>query len=88
MARFPCGRESSYAAGNGTALTRRSPGDTTVRMSRKRVPKLPHERDESPERGRKPEQPVIERAAGDLEQGRKDTDRAPETNRLARKLSP
>jgi len=68
---------------------RPSNGDTTARMSRRLVPKLPHERDESPESpatGEKPPRPVIAQAAEDLKQGRKDTDRAPETNRLARML--
>ncbi len=65
---------------------RNSDGDTTVRISQKLVPKLPHERDESPATGKKPPQPVIAQAAEDLKQGREDTDRAPETNRLARKL--
>lgn len=71
---------------------RRSSGDTTVRMARSLVPKLPHERDESaesarsPATGERPPQPVIAQAAEDLKQGRMDTDRAPETNRMARKL--
>lgn len=65
---------------------RHSDGDTTVRMARDLVPKLPHERDESPATGDKPPQAVIVQAAEDLKQGRKDTDRAPETNRMARNL--
>ena len=69
---------------------RHSDGDTTVRIAQVLVPKLPHERDETPESpatGTKPPQPVIAKAADDLKQGREDTDRAPETNRLARKLN-
>lgn len=66
---------------------RHADGDTTVRISQDLVPKLPHERDESPATGAKPPRPVIAQAAEDLKQGRKDTDRAPETNRLARKLN-
>lgn len=66
---------------------RHADGDTTVRISQELVPKLPHERDESPATGRKPPQPIIAKAADDLKQGRKDTDRGPETNRLARRLS-
>ena len=65
---------------------RHSNDGTTVRLSRNPVAKLPHERDESPATGGDPPQPVIVKAAEDLEQGRKDTDRAPETNRLAREL--
>jgi hypothetical protein len=65
---------------------RHSDGDTTVRISRSLVPKLPHERDESPATGEKPPQPLIAQAAEDLKQGRRDTDRASETNRLARTL--
>ena len=73
--------------GPRTGSQRRSDGDTTVRNSQDLVPKLPHERDESPATGAKPPRPVIAQAAEDLKQGRKDTDRAPETNRLARKLN-
>jgi len=66
---------------------RRSDGNTTVRISQALVPKLPHERDESPAAGKKASEPVIEKAADDLKQGHKDTDRGPETNRIARKLT-
>jgi hypothetical protein len=65
---------------------RRSGGDTTVRIARTRVPKLPHERDESAGRGRKPPEKRIAKAAADLASGRQDTDRGPQTARLARKL--
>jgi hypothetical protein len=61
--------------------------DTTVRISQKLVPKLPHERDESAATGKEPPTPVIEQAADDLKQGRQDTGRMPETNRLARRLA-
>lgn len=61
--------------------------DTTVRISQKLVPKLPHERDESAATGKEPPAPVIEQAADDLKQGRQDTGRMPETNRLARRLA-
>jgi hypothetical protein len=64
-----------------------SHGDTTVRMSQKPVPKLPHERDESPATGEKPPQAAIAQAAEDLKRGSRDTDRSPETNRLARRLA-
>lgn len=70
-----------------TGALRRSEGDTTVSMSQVVVPKLPHERDESPATGKKPPQPVIVQAAGDLKRGSQDTDRSPETNRLARRLN-
>lgn len=70
-----------------TGSLRRSDGDTTVSMSQVVVPKLPHERDESPATGKKPPEPVIARAAEDLKRGRQDTDRGPETNRLARRLT-
>jgi len=66
---------------------RRSKGDTTVRVAQVVVPKLPHERDESPASGKKPPAPVIAQAADDLKRGKQDTDRAPQTNRLARKLN-
>lgn len=66
---------------------RRSDGDATVRIAQQLVPKLPHERDESaPPENESPE-PVMEQAADDLKQGRQDTGRSPETNRLARRLA-
>lgn len=61
--------------------------DTTVRISQKLVPKLPHERDESAPTEAGPPEPVMEQAADDLKQGRQDTGRMPETNRLARRLA-
>ena len=66
---------------------RRSDGDTTVRIARTVVPKLPHERDESPDQKGKPPEKIILQAAADLASGREDTDRGPQTNRLARKLA-
>lgn len=61
--------------------------DTTVRQSQKLVPKLPHERDQSAAAEEEPPEPVMEQAADDLKQGRQDTGRMPETNRLARRLA-
>ncbi len=81
---------SAKPKGRRTGSQRRSDGDTTVRISQDLVPKLPHERDEtpaSPATGEKPPQPAIAQAAEDMKQGHKDTDRAPETNRIARKLN-
>lgn len=78
---------SAKSKGSPKGPERRSDGDTTVRISQDLVPKLPHERDESPATGKKPPQPVIAKAADDLKQGRKDTDRGPETIRLARRLN-
>jgi hypothetical protein len=78
---------SAKPRGRRTGSQRRSDGDTNVRISQDLVPKLPHERDESAATGEKPPQPVIAQAAEDLKQGRQDTDRAPETNRLARRLA-
>lgn len=69
-----------------TGAQRRSEGDTTVRISQKLVPQLPHERDESAPTETEPPEPVIAQAADDLKQGRQDTGRSPETNRLARRL--
>ena len=69
-----------------TGVQRRSDGDTTVRISQTLVPKLPHERDESaPPENESPE-PVMSQAADDLKQGRQDTGRSPEMNRLARRV--
>lgn len=69
-----------------TGAQRPSDGDTTVRLSQKLVPKLPHERDESAPTDNESPDPVMEQAAEDLKQGRQDTGRSPETNRLARRL--
>lgn len=70
-----------------TGAQRPSDGDTTVRISQKLVPKLPHERDESALPENESPEPVMEIAADDLKQGRQDTGRSPETTRLARKLA-
>ena len=70
-----------------TGSQRRPDGDTTVRISQERVPKLPHERDESAPPESVSPQPVMQTAADDLSKGRQDTGRSPEMNRLARKLA-
>jgi hypothetical protein len=70
-----------------TGSQRRSEGGTTVRISQKLVPTLPHEWDESAPSDYQSPEPVMEQAAEDLKQGRQDTGRSPETIRLARKLA-
>jgi hypothetical protein len=71
----------------GAKPKRRRSAGVVVRVAQAVVPKLPHERDESPERKTKPPEKVILKAAADLASGRQDTDRGPQTNRLARKLA-
>lgn len=71
----------------GTAPNQ-APPKLEVRVSERRVPKLPHERDESAETQSQRSKPrsAIRRAAADLKDGQLDTDRGPETNRLYKRL--
>jgi hypothetical protein len=61
-------------------------GRTTVRIGRSKVPRLPHERDESSDRADPEPTPQMRRAAADVEAGRVDTDKGPVLDSSYRKL--
>lgn len=69
----------TLAAGPGSGMAK-------VSVLRKRVPRLPHERDESADpRGSAPDA-RMRQASADLARGLQDTDRSAEMDRLRRQL--
>jgi len=61
-------------------------GTVKVSIAQKRVPRLPHEHDESSDSQAGEPLPVMQQAATDLKRGLEDTDRGPQTNRISKKL--
>lgn len=57
-----------------------------VSILQKRVPRLPHERDQSADNEASEPREVIKQAAADLDRGLKDTDRSVLTNQTYRRL--
>jgi len=58
----------------------------SVTVAGRRVPRLPHERDESADNQGGEKRKVIQQASADIKRGLKDTDRAEESDRTYRKL--
>jgi hypothetical protein len=75
------GRDASKAA-TRTVTARQGTGSVKVSILRKRVPRLPHERDESADSQGSEPRPVMRQASADLKRGLEDTDRGREMNRL------
>jgi hypothetical protein len=77
-------RNTRTETDNAAAPPRNS--KVSVSISQRRVPRLPHERDESADSQRGEPKKVIQRAAADLKRGQQDTDRAAEMNQVYKKL--
>jgi hypothetical protein len=60
-------------------------GNKPPRPTPEPAPKMPNERDESPDAGNEP-RPIIEQAHDDVVSGKQDTDRGPVMDRTYRKL--
>lgn len=63
---------------------RSAAGITHAATEGERMPRLPHEHDESSDSGSGPQQQVIRQASADIEQGLVDTDRGSVTDALYR----
>ncbi len=60
-------------------------GDTHAAIDGERVPRLPHERDESSDSAVAPPRDIVRQAGEDIEKGLVDTDRGPVTDAVYRR---
>jgi hypothetical protein len=65
----------------------KSPGGTRPDAKGEAAPRLPHERDESSDSGTGPPSEVMEHAADDVQKGRTDEPRGPETQKRYSELT-